>query len=587
MPAIQSVPLLLVLEHIKGAKAKHGYWIAKCPGHDDAVESLSITVGDDRRVLLKCHAGCTAEHIVQSAGLTMADLFPPREPSPYKPTKRRLVTQYDYHDEAGQLLFQSCRFDPKGFAQRKRNDVGEWTWSLNGTRLVPYHLPDVIQAVKQGRSVFVVEGEKDADLLRDMGYAATTNPMGAGKWRDEFSVFFRGGKAIVIPDNDEPGRAHAQSVAASLAAVGCTVRMVELPGLAEKGDVSDWFTSGHDDDELSELVGKARVWSPDPLAKTRWRLDELLANDIIMRPPWPVVPRLAWRSRSTLVAAREKLGKSTLAGYVAAQVTRGGMFLGDPCTQGDVLVVGLEEFLGDVARRLQHFGADPVRTHLLDRLPADPRERPQALRSHVDAVRPVLIVVDTLMAYSEGTVSDASSSSQMQPVVQSLTRLAHDSESAVIVVHHGRKADGTYRDSTAIGGSVDVIAEVSSHEDDTDPTLRRIKLRGRVPVQDFRFRYDGHAFHLDTGGKLPLEDRIIAIVRTRPGLSLRDLREAAEARAAEVDRVVMQMLAKQQIMDEGRGSSGRRFYLPVSRTFQGELSAPDMGRTQGDAHGTH
>jgi RecA-family ATPase len=87
-------------------------------------------------------------------------------------------------------------------------------------------------------------------------------------------------------------------------------------------------------------------------------LDEVWENDEMMQPPAPVVPYLAWGSRSTLLAAREKSGKSTLTGYMAAQVSRGGEFLGEPCQRGHVLIIGLEEFIGDTARRLQQFGAN-------------------------------------------------------------------------------------------------------------------------------------------------------------------------------------------------------------------------------------
>lgn len=49
---------------------------AQCPGHDDHHNSASITTGDDGRILVYCHAGCTAEQIVSALGLTLPDLFP-------------------------------------------------------------------------------------------------------------------------------------------------------------------------------------------------------------------------------------------------------------------------------------------------------------------------------------------------------------------------------------------------------------------------------------------------------------------------------------------------------------------------------
>ncbi len=94
---------------------------------------------------------------------------------------RSIVTAYDYRDEGGTVLYQCVRFAPKDFRQRRPDGAGGWKWNLQGVRLVPYRLPDVL-ADDQDRPVYVVEGEKDADALWTRGHVATCNPMGAGKW---------------------------------------------------------------------------------------------------------------------------------------------------------------------------------------------------------------------------------------------------------------------------------------------------------------------------------------------------------------------------------------------------------------------
>jgi hypothetical protein len=63
-------------------------------------------------------------------------------------------------------------------------------WNLKTFRLVLYHLPAVLTAP----IVFACEGEKDADALTELSLVATTSPMGAGKWRDEYSEFLRAAK---------------------------------------------------------------------------------------------------------------------------------------------------------------------------------------------------------------------------------------------------------------------------------------------------------------------------------------------------------------------------------------------------------
>ncbi len=354
-----------VLSRLKGVKpAGSGKWMALCPSHADKQTSLSVREGRDGRCVMYCHAGCDFKTIVAALSLAVTDVFADSRPTltvsqPVVVEKAqgvdkraRLVKTYDYTDAHGNLLYQVCRMDPKSFPQRIPDGKGDWKWGLGNVATVLYRLPEIIEAVEAQRRVFVVEGEKDADALAELGYPATTSPMGAGKWREQYADVLANAEVVVIADNDVPGREHAQQVAASLYARTAAVKLLELKDVPEKGDVSDWFDAGHDIDELEGLILVTPRWMPDEDKRTRWWLDEVWENVKLMQPPAPVVPYLAWGSRSTLLAAREKSGKSTLTGYIAAQVSRGGTFLDEPCHQGNVLIVGLEEFLGDTARRL-------------------------------------------------------------------------------------------------------------------------------------------------------------------------------------------------------------------------------------------
>jgi hypothetical protein len=144
----------------------------------------------------------------------------------------------------------------KGFSQRRPDDAGGWIYKLNGVRRVPYRLLELL-AADPSQLVFIVEGEKDADRLASLGFVAATNAGGAGKWRDEFSGFLRGRNVVIIPDNDESGREHAAKVARSLQGVAASVRVLELPNLPPKGDVSDWLDAGGVVEELLVLAGSA------------------------------------------------------------------------------------------------------------------------------------------------------------------------------------------------------------------------------------------------------------------------------------------------------------------------------------------
>jgi putative DNA primase/helicase len=285
----------------------------------------------------------------------------------------RLVAVYDYTDAEGRLLYQTVRFDPKTFRQRRpgggwatarvaatKSSGGRdgpallsgppasregklaveiqaggpgsqappplaeaipgavlpptaiscpppkaegnpggcpgsqtWIWNLDGVRRVPYRLPEVIAA----ETVFVVEGEKDADRLaglfaeedqaggpphrgaaqvcpglrsgrsanlgrRPCRFAATTNSEGAGKWRDALSPYFIDKNVVILPDNDEPGRNHAWDVAAKVKSAGAaSVKIAELPGIAPKGDISDWLNNGGTKEFLLEIVQTASFFT--------------------------------------------------------------------------------------------------------------------------------------------------------------------------------------------------------------------------------------------------------------------------------------------------------------------------------------
>ena len=104
--------------------------MARCSAHDDGTRSLSVKLGDDGRVLLKCHAGCTTESVVGCRRHEDVRPVPTEEPST---GSGRIVATYDYTDEAGELLFQVVRYDPKDFRQRRRDGARRLGVEAQGT----------------------------------------------------------------------------------------------------------------------------------------------------------------------------------------------------------------------------------------------------------------------------------------------------------------------------------------------------------------------------------------------------------------------------------------------------------------------
>lgn len=255
------------------AQQKGDQWIARCPAHKDKTPSLSIAEGH-KGILLSCHAGCSFDAVAKALGLSKKDLFNPKEKAEGKP-RRKIVALYDYRDETGTLLFQAVRFAPKGFSQRQPSGAG-WKWELNGVRRVLYRLPELL-AADRAQLVVVVEGEKDADNLIAQGLVATTSPQGAGKWKEEYNEFLRDRKVVVVADNDQPGRDHADTVAQSLRKVARSVKLLSfnqpIAGLSvpDKGDVSDWLKLGGTVPQLLAAIEALKEWQPptDPRKNER------------------------------------------------------------------------------------------------------------------------------------------------------------------------------------------------------------------------------------------------------------------------------------------------------------------------------
>jgi hypothetical protein len=177
-------------------------------------------------------------------------------PAPITAGKRQIVAVYAYQDEKGQVLFETVRWSPKGFSQRRPDGGGGYIWNIKGVRLVPFGLPEILGADSDA-TIFIVEGEKDVVALRERGLIATCNPMGAGKWRriaEEARRALKGRPIVVIPDNDDPGRKHGEEVIAALKNCVGSVRLLALPELPPHGDVSDWLAAGHSPEELHRLV---------------------------------------------------------------------------------------------------------------------------------------------------------------------------------------------------------------------------------------------------------------------------------------------------------------------------------------------
>jgi putative DNA primase/helicase len=202
-------------------------YLAVCPAHDDRSPSLSLSEAPDR-LLIFCHANCSAADIVSALDLELKDLYLNGDsPGAVKFVKQEPEAEFIYTDERNKELYRVTRYPGKQFRHKFRR--------------VPYRLNDVLFAREIGRSIYICEGEKDVEALRTAGKTATCNSGGAGNWLPEFSKYFVGARVIIVADNDAPGLEHAKEVAALLYQVAKSIHVV----LSRSGkDAADHLEAG-------------------------------------------------------------------------------------------------------------------------------------------------------------------------------------------------------------------------------------------------------------------------------------------------------------------------------------------------------
>ena len=314
--------------------------------------SKSRAISLRRSIALNCHVGCDYKDIISHLGIEL------------KENGSRLGHEsavYRYTDENGGVLFKVVRYVSKNFRQR----TPDGKWSVKGVRRVPYRLDKVIDAIKRDETVYIVEGEEDVHALEKKGFTATTNPGGAGKWRDEYSSLLKGAKVVIIPDNDEPGKKHARKVAASVQRYVLETKVLELPDLDDKGDVRDWFRAGYGRFDLEEL---AKIAKPEESDRTTSTVGDFVsAADIAKEPPpEPIIEDIVYRNWITVLVGESGAGESFVVTDIAAAVFDGFEWQGRGVVQGSSCYVAFEaDALQNRVQALQMNGRELKNLYIL------------------------------------------------------------------------------------------------------------------------------------------------------------------------------------------------------------------------------
>lgn len=448
-----------ILSKLDNIKEGEGYYQASCPAHEDLQPSLSISEADNK-ILLHCHAGCETKDILKEIGLEMQDLF-------------EQFTTYDYLDENGKLLYQARRRPNKSFYQRRPDDNDGWINNVKGITRVPYNLPDVIEAIKAGETIYICEGEKDCNRLKSLGITATTNNGGAGKWKDNLSTYFQSADVVIIPDNDQPGREHVLKVAKSLIGKARSMKIITLPGLPEKGDVSDWLDTNHTIQELDNLVKNTKeTFALEEIQKlpswdnlnvnvnvsisTNINNDETIFFPLINYPVTEMsylIEEFLPSGCISMIYGDGGQGKSYLALYIGVSIALGKSFIGKAVKEGKVLYIDFELSAEIQRNRLDKIinGLKIVPEKILNLIylsPGTQDDIPSTLKELIPFIKNDkfdLIIIDSIGAALNG---DPESARDICRLFQQLRQLG----TVLILDHQTKKQKGDKsRDKTPFG----------------------------------------------------------------------------------------------------------------------------------------
>jgi hypothetical protein len=449
------------------------------------------------------------------AATTLAGEPPkPNGKDPAAEAKKIVAARFDYCDEAGKLLFEVERIEfqnadssfvlkdgkrKKTFRQRRPDPESPcWIWNIDGVAVVPYRLPELLEAIDNGHFVVIVEGEAKVDLLREWNLPATCCPMGAGKWQAEHAAFLRDADVVILPDNDTAGRDHADVIGASLQGVAASVRVLELPGLSPKGDVIDWAGQGGTVEQLHDLIAReAKPWHKPESATSQAEngAGQAGTNTALIQssaqfvygfvPPDYLIDGLLQRRFIYSLTGRTGGGKTALALLLAASVGTGKPIGDMTVEQGRVLYFAGEN-PDDVRMRWiavaqqMDFDVNAIDVHFI---PGVFKISELALRiaEQVETLGGMsLVVVDTAAAYFEG--DDENSNAQQAAYGRRLRGLVTLAGGPCVIVLCHPVKNATDDNLVPRGGGAfvnEMDGNLSCKKDDSTVELHwQIKYRG-------------------------------------------------------------------------------------------------------------
>ncbi|MCD8088678.1 MAG: AAA family ATPase [Oscillospiraceae bacterium] len=438
-----------LLSHLEGVRGSGGQYIAKCPAHDDQHQSLSVGEGKDGRLLVRCHAGCSATSVMEALGLKTADLFPEEETAS-RPADKWPEAEYIY--PGGTVKKVKIRQADGGkFFYWQHLENGRWAKG-RGSEAMLYCRRELD---KEGLAL-LVEGEKDVDTLHDLGLCGVSLPDGAkSKWRPEYADALTGKICCILPDNDKPGREYAEMLASELSGRAESVKVIDLtalwPDMPEHGDVSDYLASGDLTERLKALMAQlseAPEWKR-PKRKSR-SLPITDLESIEEKKLEFLIPDWLPSEGLVLLAAEGGVGKTSIWMEILSALSAGRpCMLDSPTVQRDPMVVAFSSAEDSVAGTLKAkfalYGANMKNIKTIQQAQAEEdgtmgrfKFNSPELEDTIAAIRPKLFVFDPIQSYMPKGVTMAARN-DIRACLDPLHRLGERLGIAIILVCHTNK----------------------------------------------------------------------------------------------------------------------------------------------------
>jgi len=608
-------PIDRVLGALEGVERYNGYFKALCPGHlDQNTPSLSVTEKEDGAVMVYCFVCKDQEQVLRALeerGIRRSNLFYENgngsDRNGGKKAKRRmcLTKVYDYKTPDGKVIkHHTLRFSPppdgeqhhpnclaehcnsrrkdKDFRQARPDPNDGYVYGLDGVQPILYDLGDVMRASLDGQMVVWVEGEKDADKGRErLGLTTTTCPMGAKHFKPHYAAYLTGAHVVIVADNDEPGREHAEKVAGELLPFAASAKILELPDLPEKGDLTDWIDTGGTREEFDSLVSEAPQFFL-PTKESEFGEKEYLPvkslREVVAEseeaPEFIVKDLLKMGELTDLSGLAKFSGKTTLVMQMLKAVRARDLFLGEPTKQARILY--LTEQGNNFKEAIENAGLDLDDDGFVVVQHRDVRGEEwekliEMAIKHCENDDRDILVVDTFAAFTKLAGSEENNAGDIRERMEPLKKAAQSHDLAVLIVRHAGK-DGKGRGSSQFEAEVDIVATLKRPEGNHADAVRQLETIGRYGATKLNIE-------LTEEGYVPLgsDDKVAftRAVRTIKGILPRRKENAitedslvekvkGEVSKGTLIRALRWLVDQETVMREGSGKKGSpyTYWLP-------------------------